>query len=270
MNRKSYTKEQSEKVPPSFFGIEKNKGREVPAEVTMSDIARKLRSVYAQMQMKHPSRHLASQSSIEESFKSYLDDISRAILAEHYIRRQKEKKLFESLEQLKSLVQSLHSEKKSPEKSAVPGYTSRSNSFDSVVQKLADMPKERDQEYSSLHKMSHISKKSDANLTQANVKNVLQKENKASLSMSAINSSSKEAERLFKHSTIKEKRSDIQESDHDIENDHSSSSVQSRRHFFVLGYYIKKILWCFLIIAFIFVITLCSYSFFKEVRFFNF
>ncbi|WP_345116217.1 hypothetical protein [Bartonella jaculi] len=274
MNMKSHTTKQVRDDKPSFFVVEQKEEVNAPSEVTMSDIAKKLRSVYTQMQMKHSPRYLTPHSPVEENFKSYLDDISRAILAEHYIRRQKEKKLFECLEQIKTLVQSLQSEKKNPE-AAVTRRMSRSKSFDSVVQHLAHMVCEENQERSLLQEEAKFSGQKSVTPIQTNVENALQQRDKSSLLSDAMKSSSKEVEELVERSAIEEKPSDVQESRHCIENNHPPS-LKAESHLkaenqgisFFLRYPVKKFLLCFLIIAFISVITLCFYDVLRGVRFF--
>ncbi len=240
-------------------------------EITMSDIAKKLRSVYAQMQRKHSARPLTSQSSVEKGFKSYLDDISRAILAEHYIRRQKEKKLFEYLEQIKTLVQNLQNEKKNLEEAMIKKRMSRSKSLDSVVQKLANITCEENEERSLLQEVPNFSRQKCTTQSQTNIENLLQKENKNSLLNHITKSSFKEAEEIVGHAMIEEKCSDIQESGWCIENDPSLSlNTESKGTFFLFYSSVKKFFRCFLIIAFIVAITLCFYGFLRGIRFFNF
>ncbi len=233
MNRKSHTVEKIEQDKTPFFVVEQKEKVGTSAEVTMSDIAKKLRSVYAQMQMKHSPGHVTSQSFVEENFKSYLDDISRAILAEYYMRRQKEKKLFEHLEQIKMLLQSLHSEKKSLEKAMVTRRMAGSKPLDSVVQKLADMGREEKQECSLLQEGSNFSKQNDITSSQSNLAKVVQQVNKNSLPEDATKSFSKEAEKIVKPSTREESCSDVQTSGCCGENDCVSPlNTKSQRRFF--------------------------------------
>ncbi|WP_455479074.1 hypothetical protein V4B17_04900 [Bartonella sp. B23] len=270
MNTKSQTVKQVKPHDPPFFVVEQKEKRDVPTEVTMSDIAKKLRSVYAQMQMKRSPRHLTSQSFVEESFKSYLDDISRAILAEYYIRRQKEKKLFEDLEQIKMLIQNLHSEKKNPEEAAVTRRMSHSKSLDSVVQHLAHMACEGNQECSSPQEIPNFSEQNSITLSKINVENALQQGDKSFSPMDAMKPSLKENEELVGHPAIIEERcSDVQVSGRCTENDQFPSlKAESVGIPFFLCYPIKKFLLCFLIIAFVAAITLCFYGFLRGVRFF--
>ncbi|WP_455465696.1 hypothetical protein [Bartonella sp. B39] len=270
MNTKSHTVKQVKHDKPSFFVVEQKERMSTPTEVTMSDIAKKLRSVYAQMQMKRSPRHLTSQSFVEESFKSYLDDISRAILAEHYIRRQKEKKLFEHLEQIKTLVQNLHSEKKSSEEAAVTRRMSRSKSLDSVVQHLAHMACEGNQERSSLQEVPIFSGQNSITPSQTNVENALQQGDKSSSPIDAMKSSLKEDEELVERSAMVEERcANVQASGRCIENDQFPSlKAEPVGISFFLRYPVKKILLCFLFIAFVAAITLCFYGFLRGVRFF--
>ncbi|EJF77487.1 hypothetical protein MCO_01218 [Bartonella sp. DB5-6] len=271
MNTKSHIIEQVKHEKPSFFVVEKKEKMGTPTEVRMSDIAKKLRSVHAQMRMKHSPRRLTLQSSVDESLKSYLDDISRAILAEHYIRRQKEKKLFEHLEQIKMLVQSLHREKKSLEQAAVTRHMSRSKSFDSVVQHLAHMACEESLECSSPQKAQNFSEQNRTTSIQTNVENTLQQENRSSSPIEGMKPCSKEAEELVGNSIIEERHPTVQTSGHYIENDqYSSLKAESLGISFFLRYPFKKLLLCFLIIAFMAAITLCFHVFLKGVHFFNF
>ncbi|WP_208441135.1 hypothetical protein [Bartonella raoultii] len=266
MNRKSQTINQVKQDNPSFFVVKQEEKMETPTEVTMSDIAKNLRSVYAQMQMKNVSRPVTAQSFMEESLKSYLDDISRAILAEHYIRRQKEKKLFESLEQIKTLVQSLQKEKKSLEETMVTRRMAHSKSLDSVVQKLADMAGEEKQEASLLQQTPNCLKQNSITTSQTNFENVSQQGNKSALSNDAIIAFSKGAEELVGRSIREERCSDVQESDCCIEGDCSPPlNVKRQKSFFSS---LKKIFGCFFIIAFVAAITLCFYEFLKRSSFF--
>ncbi|GAA5097737.1 hypothetical protein [Bartonella acomydis] len=270
MNRKSHTVKQVKQDKSPFFVVEQKEKMSASAEVTMSDIAKKLRSVYAKMQMKHSPRHVTQQNFVEESFKSYLDDISRAILAEHYMRRQKEKKLFEYLEQIKMLIKSLHSEKKSLEEAMIKRHMVRSKSLDSVVQKLADMGGKEKKECSLLQEGSNFSKQNSITQNQTNYAKMLQQENKNSLPKDSTKSFAKEDEEVVKCSTIKESCTDVQTVGSCSENDDSSSlKMKSQRNFFFLSFPLKKIFRCFLIIAFLAVLTLCFYSFLRGAHFLN-
>ncbi|WP_254492930.1 hypothetical protein [Bartonella sp. B1099] len=294
MNTKGHTIDQAANQVRSdqFSSFIEQKGRmdtrvDTPVEVTMSDIAQKLRTVYAQMQMKHSPRPLNQHGAVEEHFKSYLDDISRAILAEYYIRRQREKRLFESLEQIKTLIQSLQSEKKSLEAAAITRRMSRSKLSDSVVQKLAHMECEENQERLYLQKAQNFSRQNSITPRQINIENALQQENKSSLSSDALlpseallprdalKSSFKKTEGAAEHTVIEEKSMEIPasnhcpESHHCMENDFSPPlKAQSRRHVSFLSVFIKKSVLCFLTVAFMGAITLCFYSFLKGARFF--
>ncbi|EJF83078.1 hypothetical protein MCY_01599 [Bartonella rattimassiliensis 15908] len=215
---------------------------DTPMEVTMSDIAQKLRTVYTQMQMKHSTRPLNRQDSVEEHFKSYLDDISRAILAEHYIRCQREKKLFESLEQIKAIVQSLQNEKKSLEEAAVTRRMFRSKCPDSVVQKLAHMECEENQERLLLQKVQGFSRQNGIIPLQTNVENALKQENKSSLPSDAMKSScKKKVEGAVERVGIEKNEMRGPESNPCIENDCSSLKVQSRGRASFLSYWLKKV-----------------------------
>ncbi|WP_273723774.1 hypothetical protein [Bartonella sp. AU18XJBT] len=272
MNTKGHTIDQASNQVRNdkvFSFVEKKERMDTPVEVTMSDIAQKLRTVYAQMQMKHSPCSLMQQSSVEEHFKSYLDDISRAILAEHYIRRQREKKLFQSLEQIKTIVQSLQSEKKSLEEAALTRRVSRSKSPDSVVQKLAHMECKGNQERLFLQKVKNFSKQNGIIPLQANVENTLQQENRSSLFSDTLKSSFKKGEGVVKRAVIEEKgMMGAQASNHCSENDFPSLKAQSREHVSFLSYLVKKSVLCFLTIVFVGAITLCLYSFLKGARFF--
>ncbi|WP_375609558.1 MULTISPECIES: hypothetical protein [unclassified Bartonella] len=248
--------------------IEQKERTDAPMDVTMSDIAQKLRTVHAQMQMKHSSRSLIEQGALEEHFKSYLDDISRAILAEYYIRRQREKKLFESLEQIKTIVQSLQSEKKSLEEVAVTRPVSRSKSPDSVVQKLAHMEYEGNKERLSLQKVQNFSRQNGIIPLQTNVKNVAQKENKSSLPSDTMKPSFKKVEGAVECASIEKKDMGIQAPNRGIENDFSSLKAQSQESVSFLSHLVKKSVLCFLTVAFMVAITLCLYSVLKGARFF--
>ncbi|WP_273760510.1 hypothetical protein [Bartonella sp. ML70XJBT.G] len=268
MNTKSQTIKQVKQDSPSSFVVEQKEKMDTSAEVTMSDIAKKLRSVYAQMQIKNVPRPVTAQSFVEESLKSYLDDISRAILAEHYIRRQKEKKLFEYLEQIKTLVQSLQKEKNSVEEAMATRRIARSKSLDSVVQKLANMAGEGDKERSLLQETPSGSKQNSITASQTNFENVLQQGNKNALPNDTITPFSKEVEELVGHSTGEERTSDVQASDLCIEDGCTHSlNLNLQKTFFSS---LKSFFWCFLIIAFMTAITLCFYGFLKGTVSFHF
>ncbi|EJF78751.1 hypothetical protein MCQ_01130 [Candidatus Bartonella washoeensis Sb944nv] len=273
MNTKSHNTKQVQHDKPSSFVVEPKGRVSTPAEVTMSDIAKKLRSVYTQMQMKHSPHHLTPRNLVEESFKSYLDDISRAILAEYYMRRQKEKKLFEHLEQIKTLIQNLQSEKKSLEEAAaVARPVSRSKPLDSVVQHLAHMACGENQERFSLKEAPNFSEQNNINPVSPNAINALQQGGKSSLPAEAKKPSSKEDDRFVESSITEGKCSDVQASGRCIEYDQYASSLKVdsllKREplgiFFFLRYPVKKLLPYFLTIAFMVTITLCFYSFFKR------
>ncbi|WP_034460293.1 hypothetical protein [Bartonella koehlerae] len=271
MNTKSHiTKQVSDDKLSSFVVEQKEKGY-IPAELTMSEIAKKLRSVHTQMQMKHSPHHLTSRSFMEESFKSYLDDISRAILAEHYIRCQKEKKLFESLEKIIMLIQSLQNQKKNIEKARGTQRVDRSKPLDSVVQKLADMAGGGKKECSLFQEIPNCSKQNSIPESQTNFANVLQQENKSSLQNDTIKPFLKEAKEFRESSTIEERYSDVQASGHFIEDESSFSlHMKPQRMFFFLRSFLKKIFWCFLIVALMATIALCFYSFLRGASFFDF
>ncbi|PIT68362.1 hypothetical protein [Bartonella tribocorum] len=286
MNTKGHTIDQAtNQVRGDQFSsfIEQKERIEAPVEVTMSDIAQNLRTVYAQMKMKHLPHSLNQQGGVEEHFKSYLDDISRAILAEHYIRRQREKRLFESLEQIKILIQSLQNEKRSLKEAEATRRVSHSKLSDSVVQKLAHMEcGEGNQERLFLQKVQNFSRQNNITPLQTNVEDALQQENKSSLPKDtllprddALKSSFKKREGAVERTVIEETgmggiaSHHGSASHHCIEDDFSSAlKGQSRRHVSFLSYFVKKSLLCFLTVAFMVAITLCFYSFLKGARFF--
>lgn len=299
MNTKGHTIDQAtNQVRGDQFSsfIEQKERMETPVEVTMSDIAQKLRTVYAQMKMKRLPRPLNQQDSVEEHFKSYLDDISRAILAEYYIRRQREKRLFESLEQIKSLVQNLQSEKRSLKEAAAARRIPHPKLSDSVVQKLAHMECEENQERLFLQKVQNFSGQNSIMPLQTNVENALQRENKSSLPSDtllpkdskdtllpkdaflpsdALKSSFKKTEEAVERTVIEEKAMGKPTSNHSpvshhgIEDDFFPAlKAQSRGHVSFFSYFVKKSLLCFFTVAFMVAITLCFYSFLKGARFF--
>ncbi|MCZ2159109.1 hypothetical protein NPX99_07560 [Bartonella sp. 220] len=264
MNSKIHTVKQIEQDNPSFHVVGKKEREATLTEITMSDIAKKLRSVYAQMQRKNSPHSLISQSFVEDDLKSYLDDISRAILAEHYIRRQREKKLFEHLEQIKSLVQNLQNEKTNLAEAVIKQRMSHSKSFDSVVQKLADMACGENQERSLLQEVPNFSRQKCITEKQTNIENLLQKEHKSFLPSDATKPSSKETVKFVGHSAREEMHSDIQESAHCIESESFPSlKIETQRHFSFLRFFVKKILPCFLVVAFMVAITVCFYDFLR-------
>ncbi|WP_336276466.1 hypothetical protein [Bartonella sp. CB178] len=154
MNVNNHTVNRTVHDESSSFAVKKKGDVNELVEMRMSDIARKLHHVSTQMQIKHSPRHSALQRPEKDNFKSYLDDISRAILAEYHVRRQKEKMLFEHLEQIKTLVQTLYNEKTSPQRTSV-GSVSRSRFPNSVVHHLARMAE--GQRGSSVQESSDIS-----------------------------------------------------------------------------------------------------------------
>ncbi len=274
---KSHPTKQMRHDKSPFLVVEKKESINTSAEVTMSDIAKKLRSVYTHMQMKKPSSHLTSQRFVQENLKAYLDDISRAILAEHYQRRQKEKKLFEHLEQIKALIQKLQSEKKGLEKAKVTQNVARSKSLDSVVQRLAHMTGEEEQKHFSLQKEKNFSKQNSVNTLLHNVKNMSQKKDESSLPTDAIKLSSEEVLKSLESSVTNVENSVIEKRHSDIPACDRSSSLNAKflnakpqRKGTLLRYFVKKFFTCFLIIAFMAAIALCFYGFLRGVRFFNF
>ncbi|WP_407965284.1 hypothetical protein [Bartonella sp. C271] len=154
---------------------------QAPSEIRMSDISAKLRYVYEKMQIKKTHSQLAKKSSVDDSIKSYLNEISRAILAEHYARNQKEKKLFEDLEQIKTLVQTLLYEKESSQKTIIKQRKSSSQSINSAVRYLAHMVCEENKNSQS-YKTSSILKKDTMQPVQINNGDTLEQENINSLS----------------------------------------------------------------------------------------
>ncbi len=247
----------------SFFAVEQKEKADTPIEVTMSDIAKRLRSVYAQMQMKYSPRHLTSQSSIiEENLKSYLDDISRAILVEHYTRCQKEKKLFEYLEQIKTLVQSLHSEKKILEEASVTRRTLRLKPSDSVVQHLAHMECEGNQERASFQEAQNFSAQNNITPISTHAKNNVLEEGTGTLHINAMKPSFKNIKDSVERSAVEKKCSDVQAVGHSIGDDQSPSlSTESIGFSFFSRYLVKKIFLYFLIIVFMAAIALSLMNF---------
>ncbi|WP_413154379.1 hypothetical protein [Bartonella sp. cb54] len=268
MSTKSHIINQVSHDKFSSFAVKQKKAVNARAAMTMSDIATNLRSVHAQMQMKSSPHHLISSDPVEDSFKSYLDDISRAILAEHSMRSKREKELFEHLGQIKILIQNLHSdlrsEKKSSQETAMTTRrVSRSKSLDSIVHHLAHM---ESQASFSCQEAPSFSEQKTMDQTQTNVGNAFQQGGGSSLPTDVMKPPLKEAEGLIVHST-----SNIQISGGCVEDSQCDSSLKAEplKERFFLRYPVKKLLICFLIIAFIVAITLCSYSFLRGARFFN-
>ncbi|WP_332061000.1 hypothetical protein [Bartonella sp. CB74] len=251
----------------SSFAVKQKEAVSAHAAMTMSDIATNLRSVHAQMQMKSSPHHLVSPSSMEDSFKSYLDDISRAILAEYSMRNKREKELFEHLGQIKMLIQNLHndlrSEKKNSQEAAMTRRVSRSKSLNSIVHHLAHM---ESQISFSCQEAPNFSEQKSMNQTQINAVNASQQDGENSLPTNVTKPSLKEAEGLIMHFAP-----NIQTSGGCVEDSQCDSSLKAKplRERFFLRYSVKKLLICFLIIAFMVAITLCSYSFLRGARFFN-
>ncbi|MCL6229293.1 hypothetical protein [Bartonella bilalgolemii] len=154
---------------------------QAPSEIRMSDISAKLRYVYEKMQIKKTHNQSAKQRPVDDSIKSYLNEISRAILAEHYARNQKEKKLFENLEQIKTLVQALLYEKESSQKTIIKKCKPSSKSINSAVHYLAHMVCEENKNSQS-YETSNILKKDKMQPVQTNNRGTLEQENISSLS----------------------------------------------------------------------------------------
>ncbi|AQX27560.1 MULTISPECIES: hypothetical protein [unclassified Bartonella] len=160
---------------------------QAPSEIRMSDISAKLRYIYEKMQIKKTHNQPAKQNSVDNSIKSYLDEISRAILAEYYARNQKEKKLFEDLEQIKTLVEILLHEKESSQKT-IKQCKSSSRSINSIVRHLAYMAPEKNKK-SQFHEMFNTFKKDKVEPIQINTLDTLKQENISSLSTDFAKSS---------------------------------------------------------------------------------
>ncbi|WP_455473855.1 hypothetical protein [Bartonella sp. B30(2025)] len=270
MNKKNHIIKHAAHDKSSFSTVGKKGIVGESTEITMSDIAKKLHYVSAQLQMKHPLHSQASQRLAKDDLKSYLDDISRAILAEHYIRRQKEKTLFEHLEQIKTLIRDLHNEKVNLQKTTITNPVTRAKSSDSIVHHLAHMPCEKSQESASLQKRQNILRKNTVP-AQTNVPNSSQQSKKKSLPTEVSQLVVKESKNFAAHSVVKGVHSDVQTSTYCIKNDQYTLPSQTKllKSLFFSRYSVKK--WCtrFLIIAFIATITLCFYGF-REAHFFNF
>ncbi|WP_455476408.1 hypothetical protein [Bartonella sp. B17] len=268
MNKKSHITKQTMHDKPSSFAVEQKKREASPTEMTMSDIAKKLRYIHTQMQEKHSPCRVASQSLVKDDLKSYLDDISRAILAEYYIRRQKEKALFEHLEQIKTLVQSLQSKKISSQKTATAQPVSHVKSPASIVHHLAHMTCEESQVDYSFQKGANFSEKNNKKPIKIDALSVSQQSKKSALLKDAAKLAVKEDKELV-HSAMKENYSDAQTSDDCIEGEQSSPSFKALflRVPFFLRYFVKNRFTRFLTIAFMAAITLCFYSFLRESHF---
>ncbi|KEG19301.1 hypothetical protein [Bartonella bacilliformis] len=170
----------------SALGVEHRQDTEKSVEMTMSDIADKLRYVYAQMQTKRPSRRLMMRNSANDSITSYLDDISRAIVAEHYARSQAQKKIFECLDITKTLIQYLLHERKSFKKPIVTQDAFSAQSLDSVVRHLANMACEESQKNSSYQEKVNFSKKEKLNPIQIEPANSRQQRNLSSVTTGSM------------------------------------------------------------------------------------
>ncbi|WP_455478108.1 hypothetical protein V3565_05090 [Bartonella sp. B10] len=262
MNTKSHIINQVTHDKPSSFVIERENMTSEPIEVAMHDIATKLRSIYAQMQVKQPPRHHSTlQRGMDNSLKSYLDDISRAILAEHYTRRQEKKQFFEHLEQIKMLVQSLHHKNNSLKdgNGAITHNISHLKSPASVIHNLAHAECEKSQNHSSHKKVSNFLKQDSSNTIKTRTMNVLQQDRESSSSTNVISSSLKEVEGLTVPSKTDDRCSAIR-APHDSIAD-SQCLFSSKTRFFEiissLCYSVKKLFAYFLIIAFMVGATLC-------------
>ncbi|WP_455476760.1 hypothetical protein [Bartonella sp. B41] len=275
MNTKSNTINQVVYDTSSACGLEKKEEINAPSEVTMLKIAAKLRSVYAQMKMVRPYHQVTYPSSVDDNFKSYLDDISRAILVEYYTRRQKEKEFFVHLEQIKVLIQGLHDEKKRSKENTTARRTFHSKSLDSVIHHLARTTYEENDGCFSLQDV-HFSEKNSANTIQMNTGKVgAGNESQQSLESyllknSSMESSEKDAEKFIKYSEMKEGYSHIQDFCDCVGDDQlvDSFKMELCGVLFSLGHFFKKTFKCLLIIAFMATIALCFYGFLEGWRFF--
>ncbi|AQX21782.1 hypothetical protein Bcsk_011490 [Bartonella sp. CDC_skunk] len=166
-----------------------NKIQEIqaPYGIRMSDISAKLRYVYEKMQIKKAHNRLAKQGPVDDSIESYLNEISRAILAEHYARNQKEEKLFEDLEQIKILVQTLLCEKENLQKTMIKQCKSSSQSINAVVYYLAHIVREKNKNSQS-YETSNILKKDKMQPGQKNTDDVSEQEDISSLSTNSTES----------------------------------------------------------------------------------
>ncbi|WP_336279441.1 hypothetical protein [Bartonella sp. CB175] len=268
MNTKSHINKQIMHEKSSSFSVEQRKATSEPTEMTMSDIATKLRYVSAHMKRKHqfhPSMlQPISQNSVKDDLKSYLDDISRAILADHYARRQKEKKFFESLEQIKILIQNLHSEEKNQQESLIKRSVPCSKPLDSIVHHLAHMTHEKSQEGFLPPKMSNSLTQNNVNSIPTSSLSSSPKREKNSFPKDAVAAELVETEynEPIERSIREKNYSGVQESDSCIKNNHASFfKAHFSKILFFLRYSVKKWLIYFLSIAFIIAITLCFCGF---------
>ncbi|KEG17084.1 hypothetical protein H704_00936 [Bartonella bacilliformis Peru38] len=186
MNIRHYVRNSVTDNKRSALDVEHRQDTEKSVEVTMSDIANKLRYVYAQMQTKKPSCRLMMRHSANDSITSYLDDISRAIVAEHYARSQAQKKIFECLDITKTLIQYLLHERKSFKKPIVTQGAFSAQSPDSVVRHLANMMCEENQKDSSYQEKVNFSKKEKLNPIQREPVNSLQQRNLSSVTTGSM------------------------------------------------------------------------------------
>lgn len=78
-------------------------------QITLSEIAERLRLVHAQMKKQTPINNV--QNAVKTSVdvvppnKEYLNDIARALLAEYYARKKSEKNLIDKLSEIKDLIE---------------------------------------------------------------------------------------------------------------------------------------------------------------------
>lgn len=78
-------------------------------QITLSDIAQRLRLVHDEMKRRAPYGSVQNPVSVLEKtndgLKSYLDDIARALLAEYGARRQSQEKLFARLDRIEQILE---------------------------------------------------------------------------------------------------------------------------------------------------------------------
>ncbi|WP_332065961.1 hypothetical protein [Bartonella sp. CB189] len=272
MNTKSHTTKTIIHEKSSPFSAEKKETgvADTPLETMMSDLSKKLRYVSAQMQNKYPFRDSKLQHLVKkDDLKSYLDDISRAILADHYARHQREKKVFEHLEQIKVLIQNLQNEKKVVQDVPTPRPRPvlRSQAVDSVVHHLARMSCEEGKVNCSPQEVPNVLQKNIA----STVKDVLDVSQRGDRSFLHQNTKVEFIKKGDKGGIGQEKYSGTQSSGGGhIKNDTYAFVFKNKflKILFFLSHSVKKWLLYFLIVAFMAAITLCSYSFLEELIFF--
>ncbi|MCZ2328746.1 hypothetical protein [Bartonella sp. F02] len=268
MNIKSHSANAVAHDKLSSFVVDQKQKTETFTEITMSNIATQLRYVYEQMQAKQAAHHATIQNILDNHFKSYLDDINQAILAEHAARIQTEKKLFDHLKQIEMLIQNLLHEKKDQKEAAMISRASHSQSVGSVVHYLAHATGEKEQNFFSSQDVPIFLKKEKDNALQSSSMNSLQHNKVHAPLTESVSSLSKDIAQSLKDIPAEKKFFNAHLFRDIAVQRIFSVKKRSLKFFLFLSYCVKKTLVSFLLIALMIVITLCFYRFIEWERFF--